>query len=148
MAVVTAQNNTNSPFTVFDVNDDAVTFAAMGGTGTGDIIGDQLAQLELMALSGNTVSGVPVNTVAPAITGTAQVGQTLTRTNGTWVGNATITFATRWTADNVTIASQTGATYQPVIGDIGKVIRVVITATNGKGIATATSAGTAAVIAA
>lgn len=147
MAVVTAQNNTNSPFTVFDVNDDAVTFAAMGGTATGDIIGDQLAQLELMALSGNTVTGVPVNTVAPAITGTAQVGETLTRTNGTWVGDATITFATAWKADGVVIDGETAATYDPVIGDIGAVITVTITATNGKGVATATSTATEAVIA-
>lgn len=148
MATVTARNDTNSPFTVFDVNDDAVTFSAMGGTATGDIIGDQLAQLELMALSGNVREGVPVNTVAPAITGTAQVGQTLTRTNGTWVGDATITFATAWYASGVVIPGATASTYQPVVGDIGDTITVVITATNGKGVATATSAATAAVIAA
>lgn len=90
----------------------------------------------------------PRNTAVPTITGTAQVGQTLTRTTGTWAGTPTPTYTQIWTADGVTISGATGTTYVPVTGDIGKVIRVVVTATNPNGSASATSAPTAAVIAA
>jgi hypothetical protein len=90
----------------------------------------------------------PVSTVAPAITGTAQVGQTLTVTNGTWTGAATITYARQWQAGGVNIAGATGTTYVPVVGDIGKVITCRVTATNGLGSTAATSNATAAVIAA
>lgn len=89
----------------------------------------------------------PLNTVIPAITGTAQVGQVLTSTTGTWKGSG-ITYARTWTADGVTIAGATAATYTPVVGDIGKVIRVIVTATNASGSLFATSNPTAAVIAA
>lgn len=91
----------------------------------------------------------PFNTVRPTITGTAQVGQTLTSTTGTWRGTG-LTYTRRWTANNVTIPGATGVTYVPVVGQIGQVIRVVVeatsTATPVK--ADATSNPTAAVIAA
>lgn len=88
----------------------------------------------------------PFNTVRPTITGTAQVGQTLTSTTGTWKGTGN-TYGRRWTADNVTIPGATAATYVPVVGDVGKLIRVVVSATNASGTADATSNPTAAVIA-
>lgn len=91
-------------------------------------------------------ASVPFNTVRPTITGTAQVGQTLTSTQGTWKGSGN-TYARRWTADNVTIPGATGVTYSPVAGDVGKMIRVVVSATNTNGTADATSNPTAAVIA-
>jgi hypothetical protein len=88
----------------------------------------------------------PANSVLPAITGTAQVGQTLTRSTGTWSGSPT--YATQWFAAGVAIVGATAATYVPVVGDIGKVITVRVTATNLGGSTQATSAATAAVIAA
>src|SRR6478609_2865922 len=88
----------------------------------------------------------PRNTVLPTITGTAQVGQTLTRTTGTWV--PTGTFTQQWYAAGVAISGATRTTYVPVVGDVGKVITVRVTATNNRGATVATSAGTAAVIAA
>ncbi len=90
----------------------------------------------------------PVNTVLPAITGTAQVGQTLTSTTGTWTGYPTPTYARQWKKGGVNIAGATAATYVPVIGDIGGIITVTVTATSTSGTASATSAGTSAVIAA
>lgn len=90
----------------------------------------------------------PRNTVLPAITGTAQVGQTLTRTTGTWAGTPAPTLATQWTADGIDIPGATGATYVPVVGQIGQVIRVRVTGTNPNGTAFVVSAPTAAVIAA
>lgn len=88
----------------------------------------------------------PFNTVLPAITGTAQVGQTLTSTQGTWKG-AGNTYARQWTANGVDIPGATANTYVPVVGNVGQVIRVRVTATNSSGVTSATSNPTAAVVA-
>jgi hypothetical protein len=87
----------------------------------------------------------PVNTVAPAISGTAQVGQTLSCSTGTWAGNDFIAFRT-WFVNGVEVSRQN--TYVPVTGDIGHTITCLIAATsyNG-GTSFASSAATAAVIA-
>lgn len=86
----------------------------------------------------------PRNIVLPAITGTAQVGQILTSATGTW--DPTGTYSRQWFTDGVAISGATAATYVPVVGDIGKVITVRVTATNNRGSTSATSTGTAAVI--
>ena len=90
----------------------------------------------------------PANTVAPAITGTAQVGQTLTSTTGTWTGKPTPALTRQWKAGGVAILSETAATYVPKVGDVGKTITVTVTAMNSTGTVSATSAATSAVIAA
>lgn len=90
--------------------------------------------------------GSPANTVAPSITGTAQVGQTLTAVSGTWSGSPT--FTRQWSAGGVAISGATAATYVPVADDVGDTITVTVTGTNDKGDVSATSAPTAAVIAA
>lgn len=94
-----------------------------------------------------TTGNPPVNTVLPTITGTAQVGQTLTVANGTWVGDATITFTRQWRANGVAIPGATAATYQPVTADIGKYISCAVTGTNTAGQGTGFTASTTAVIA-
>lgn len=91
------------------------------------------------------VWSAPVNTVAPAITGTPTVGQTLTVSNGTWSGVPNPTFTRQWYANGVAIAGATGATRVLAAGEQGKVITVVVTATNSAGSKTATSNATAAV---
>jgi len=90
----------------------------------------------------------PVSTAAPAITGTAQVGQTLTSTTGTWTGKPAPVLTRQWNAGGVAIAGATGATYVPVAGDVGKTITVTVTGRNWRGSASRTSSATAAVIAA
>jgi hypothetical protein len=90
----------------------------------------------------------PANTAVPTITGTAQVGQTLTRTTGTWTGSPTPTYTQQWYANGVAIVGATNTTYVPIMGQIGQTITVVVTGTNTAGSASATSAATAAVIAA
>lgn len=66
-------------------------------------------------------------TAAPAITGTAQVGQTLTGSDGTIVGG---TFASRrWLRDGVAISGATAATYVVQAADVGKQIWQEVTAT-------------------
>lgn len=96
---------------------------------------------------GKQVNAVPVNTAAPAITGTAQVGQTLSGSTGTWTSKSSITYVREWLADGAVISGATAATYVPVAGDVGKTITERVTATNANGSAVAVSAPTAAVIA-
>lgn len=64
----------------------------------------------------------PSVTVIPIITGTAKVGQTLTRLDAVVPGATK--GGTQWYADGNQIAGATGNTYVPVTGDIGKVITV------------------------
>ena len=73
----------------------------------------------------------PVNTARPAITGTPEVGMTLTSTTGTWT-NAT-TYAREWLRDGSPIAGATGATYVLVAADEGAEIAVDVTATGPGG---------------
>jgi len=81
----------------------------------------------------------PVNTVAPAITGTAQEGQTVTCSTGTWTGTPTITFAYQWKRNASNIGSATNSTYTLVTADVSQSITCQVTATNGSGSANATS---------
>jgi hypothetical protein len=81
----------------------------------------------------------PTNTVAPAITGTADVGETLTASTGTWTGSPPISYAYVWTADESIIPGANASTYVLASGDDGKSIRVTITASNSYGSASATS---------
>lgn len=89
---------------------------------------------------------VPVNTVLPAITGTAQVGETLTTDDGTWTGTPTPTYAYQWLADDVEIDGATASTYVLTGAEEDALITVTVTATNLMGATDATSEATAAVI--
>lgn len=90
-------------------------------------------------------TGPPTNTALPTITGTAQVGQTLTATTGAWNGSPT-GFAFQWQRCSATgtscvdLPGATGGTYVVTAGDAGSTIRVVVTATNSIGSASAASA--------
>ena len=89
---------------------------------------------------------------APTITGTAQVGQTLTADTSSIVdgdGPASLSFSYQWLADDAAIAGATGATYTLTAAEQGKVIQVRVSYTDGGGTEeTLTSAATAAVAAA
>ncbi|MCI0467850.1 MAG: hypothetical protein L0Y57_12735 [Beijerinckiaceae bacterium] len=90
--------------------------------------------------------GVPVNTVLPAITGTAAVAQTLSVSNGTWT-NTPAGFTYQWKRAGVDIAGAAANSYALIVRDQGKAITCAVTASNGSGSgAPATSAATAAVI--
>jgi hypothetical protein len=104
----------------------------------------------LMASVGNSYGSAPVNTVAPAVTGTATFGQTLTTTNGTWTGAPAPTFAYQWQRVTTNISGATSSTYVLVAADVGNTIRCVVTATNSvaPGGVSANSNSTAAVAAA
>ena len=95
----------------------------------------------------------PVNTSLPAITGTPQVGQPLTASDGTW-SNSPTSFAYVWLRCNgggnacVSVANGTQKTYTAVGADVGRTLRVRVTATNADGSASAQSDHTAVVAAA
>lgn len=88
---------------------------------------------------------IPVNTVAPAITGTATVGSTLTAADGTWTGRAAPALTRNWNRTGVAIAGATAATYVLVSADVGATITVTVTGANSFGRVAATSAATAAI---
>src|SRR5687768_9327528 len=96
----------------------------------------------------------PENTKAPEIAGTPRVGQTLTAQEGNWKGTAPITFAFQWLrcdAQGANCANITGATaktYAVTAADLGRRLRVRVTARNAAGSATATSNPTVVVTAA
>jgi hypothetical protein len=79
----------------------------------------------------------PVNSVAPALSGTAQEGQTLTCSTGTWSGSPTYTY--QWKRDGNNITSATNSTYTLVTADVGQSIKCTVTATNFIGSANADS---------
>lgn len=64
-----------------------------------------------------------VNTSAPAITGTPQVGSPLTVSPGTWSPTPT-TFDYYWFAGDAFVQGGTSATYVPTAADLGTVISV------------------------
>ncbi|KWV43853.1 hypothetical protein AS026_19475 [Rhizobium altiplani] len=78
----------------------------------------------------------PVNMVAPAITGTAQMGETLTGSNGTW-SNSPTGFTYVWTRDGIAIDGATSNTLALTAIDVGSLIGFKVTATNLGGSTTA-----------
>lgn len=94
-----------------------------------------------------SATDVPNNYIIPSISGTAQVGQTLTTTTGNWTQFPT-SYSYLWKHEDNSAAGNTatGSTYQPVAADIGYKMKVVVTATNSFGNGTATSSLTSTVI--
>jgi hypothetical protein len=96
--------------------------------------------------AGATVSGTPPsNSVAPAVTGSATVGEVLSCSTGTWSGDATISFGYQWQADTAgngtfsNISGATSSTYTLQAAEEGDKVRCVVTGTNGSGSASANS---------
>ena len=107
-----------------------------------------LVSLVATAVASGAIAAAPANTAPPTITGTPQVGQTLTANNGTWTNSPT-SFAYQWLRCNpggnacANVANGTQKTYTLVGADAGRTIRVRVTATNADGSASAESAQTA-----
>lgn len=85
----------------------------------------------------------PSNTAAPVLSGTPEVGQTLSVTNGTWAGSPTINYTYNWksSTDGVVFTSIGNATNSYVIveDDVDKTFQVEVTGTNTVGNSAATS---------
>lgn len=82
--------------------------------------------------------GVPVNTVAPVVSGTTTQGQTLSTTNGTWTNSPT-GYTYQWKRNGSSIVGATANTYVLQVADVGATILCVVTASNGSGSASAAS---------
>lgn len=78
---------------------------------------------------------VPIISVAPVVTGTPYVGQTLTCSTGSW-RNSPTSFAYQWQRNGVDIGGATSNTYVMTIADEGIPIRCVVTASNAVGAGT------------
>ena len=96
-----------------------------------------------------TPQTTPVNTGEPLISGSAVEGATLSTSTGTWSGTS-ITYAYQWVrcgADGglpdgsncPSIPGATSSSFTLTAADIGKRLRVQVTASNGAGTATATA---------
>jgi hypothetical protein len=137
-AIVGATLNTYTP-----VAGDATYYILVGATGTGIYSGSPIS-----ALTSAVLAQTPITAIG-AITGTAQVGSTLTAGAVTPSG-ATVTYQwQRCTTSNGTytnITNATSPTYTPVSGDATYYIEVVATGT-GIYSGSATSAATSAVAA-
>jgi hypothetical protein len=133
--------------------------AMLGGTLTRPRLGLVLAVVVgvvLGAVFGQPGSGraaaaaKPTPKTPPTISGTAEVGLTLVATHGTWTGTPT-SYHYQWERCDTTgaacvdIGSATAKIYTPTASDIGHTLRVAVTAHNGSGSATASSAATGVV---
>jgi hypothetical protein len=86
----------------------------------------------------NTTSGIdaamvreePASKVAPVVSGTPAVGQTLSCSNGSWTGIGTLTYAYQWLRNGVAIAGVSANTYTVQTADQGTGLACVVTATN------------------
>src|SRR5215468_10031891 len=121
-----------------------------------------LVATALLALVGAGVAGAvgmrsavaPTNNSLPTISGTAEVGSTITANQGTWSGSTPISFQYQWRtcgADGGAchdIAGATSQSYKLTSADLGNTARVVVIAGNADGSSSATSAATARIAAA
>jgi len=93
--------------------------------------------------------GKPVLVTAPAITGTARVGATLTATPGTWSGALPMTFTVSWAtcapgSNTCYYTGATGSTFAPPASTpVGTRVVIVVTARNAAGVAYGQSMATA-----
>ena len=105
----------------------------------------------LTSVATEAVAAAPNNpaTGVPAISGTAQVGQTLTASTSDIAdedGLSGVSYSYQWLAADVNIAGATGSTYVLVNGNAGKTIKVSVSFTDDRDNAeTRTSVATAAV---
>ena len=97
-------------------------------------------------------TNAPVSTALPTVSGIAREGDVLTATTGTW-GGAGLTYTYTWrrcdtAGQNCADASAAIAqnTITLATADVGKTIRVLVTATSSGGTATATSDSTDAIV--
>lgn len=111
------------------------------------------ASLAFFAFTGGGTAApqlAPVNVEPPTITGTARVGEALTAQNGTWQNSPT-QFRYRWLRCNengnlCTLLAADGKTYRVGQVDVGRTLRVRVTAVNADGATNARSEQTAVVV--
>jgi hypothetical protein len=99
----------------------------------------------------SSTAGRPVSQTQPTISGTPQQNQTLTANPGTWSGGKPQTYTYQWRRCDSTggscadISGATGQTYAVKDIDVGRTLRVRVTAHNSLGARSATSTPTGVV---
>ena len=99
---------------------------------------------EEIVVKPTTGVNAPVMSVAPAITGTAQVGETLTCSTGTFTGTNN-TYDYQWFANGLAVQGATSNTLVLATADVGKVFSCRVMASNSGGNAFGFSNTTSAV---
>jgi hypothetical protein len=132
----------------FNATDDTV-IRSTAGAGTVQVptyvaVAGSSPPRSTLSWTAGAAPAVPTNSVAPTITGTAQVGQVLTAVNGTWAGTPTPTFTYVWLVGGV--AQGTAGTYTCRSADVGKTVVCQVTGANAAGSRAVNTAATAAVI--
>jgi hypothetical protein len=93
----------------------------------------------------------PAGTALPVVTGFFHQGQTLSGSQGEWTSGVPLLFSFRWFrcdssgAACVAIAGAQSQTYVPAVADLGRTLRLRVTAANSGGIVHALSAATPAI---
>jgi len=134
----------------------STTSANLGTTAAASVqLGNETAAQKFTLVADNITAqtsntGPPVNTAPPAILGSAQQGQTLTTSPGSWSGTQPIGYAYQWqrcdtSGANCANIGSADSTYTLTSADVGSTIIVAVTASNSAGSATASSAATMAV---
>ncbi len=121
-----------------------VAVTATNSSGTGKALSDATQIV--------SAKNAPFNTGQPSISGTAQEGETLTTTHGTWSGSSPISYLTTWQrcdhdGGSCNPTGATGTTYKLTSADVTNTLRAKVTATNSSGSSSSTS-GASAVVAA
>jgi streptogramin lyase len=101
-------------------------------------------------MSSVVAAAPPINSVAPAIAGSAVQEGTLSASVGSWSGSPPFSYTYQWqnclSAGHCTsVEGATASTYSPVAADVGRRIQVVVTASDTDGSAEATSGQTVVV---
>jgi subtilisin family serine protease len=151
-----------------EVSGAAALVLSQGYQTVSDLKSTLLNSVDLLpAFSGVTITGgrlnickamagcsqVPANETLPTISGSAQLGATLTASAGSW-SEAPKSYAYQWdrcdnTGNNCSqISGATARSYTTAGSDVSNTLQVTVTATNSYGSASATSAATAVVISA
>ena len=93
----------------------------------------------------------PASTAPPTVAGSAQEGQTLTASTGSWSGDAPISYTFTWQrcagsgGSCSDISGAMGDTYVVTSSDLGKTLRIVVEASNSAGRASSASSPTTTV---
>lgn len=84
-------------------------------------------------------TAAPINVVAPVVTGTPTVGQTLSCTTGTWTGDISSGATYQWKDAGGNISGAASSTYLIASGETGASIHCTVTETGTGGSQTADS---------
>jgi len=147
---ISVANGTQKTYTLVGADASHTMRVKVTATNTDGSSSAQSAQTDPVAPG--SAGGVPRNTDRPEISGTPEVGQTLTADEGSWTNNPT-SYSFQWQrcdADNIVaclnVAGATSKSYALHTGDVGYRLRVRVTAHNARGATTAGSATTAVIV--